>query len=69
MRLWLFLLFAVIFSGCVASPLMEPTPESKYPDLGLAPELSGDVWLNVNAPLRLVDLRGKVVLIDMWTFG
>jgi hypothetical protein len=39
------------------------------PDLGAAPELENEVWLNVDAPLRLADLRGKVVLLDMWTFG
>ena len=39
------------------------------PDLGPAPELTNEVWLNVDAPLRLADLRGKVVAIDMWTFG
>jgi hypothetical protein len=44
----------------------QPAP---YPDLGPAPELTNDTWLNVHSPLRLADLRGKVVLIDMWTFG
>ena len=39
------------------------------PDLGAAPELNNEVWLNTDRPLRLADLRGKVVLIDMWTFG
>jgi hypothetical protein len=38
-------------------------------DKGTAPELTNDVWLNSEAPLRLSDLRGKVVLLDMWTFG
>ena len=39
------------------------------PDLGIAPELANDIWLNVDAPLRLADLRGKVVIVEMWTFG
>ena len=38
-------------------------------DLGPAPELTNDVWLNVDQPLRLADLRGKVVLLEMWTYG
>jgi hypothetical protein len=32
---------------------------------GPAPELENEVWLNTDQPLRLVELRGKVVLIDM----
>ena len=39
------------------------------PDLGTAPELSNDIWLNVDSPLRLADLRGKVIALEMWTFG
>ncbi len=38
-------------------------------DLGLAPELANETWLNTDQPLRLEDLRGKVVLLEMWTFG
>lgn len=37
-------------------------------DLGPAPELHNTVWLNVDQPLHLADLRGKVVLLEMWTF-
>ncbi|MDA1000101.1 MAG: hypothetical protein O2807_06240 [bacterium] len=33
-----------------------------------APEFRAGPWLN-SAPLKLADLRGKVVLIKMWTFG
>ena len=43
--------------------------DSAYPDLGPAPELAGDIWLNSEGPLRLPEMRGKVVLVDMWTFG
>jgi hypothetical protein len=52
----------------MAPTAAEPTAEP-LPDLGVAPELENEVWLNVDAPLRLADLRGKVVLLDMWTFG
>ncbi len=38
------------------------------PDLGTAPELTNTVWLNTDSPLRLADLHGKVVGLEMWTF-
>ncbi len=50
-------------------PGVEMVQTSSLPDLGVAPELKNEVWLNVDAPLRLSDLRGKVVLLDMWTLG
>lgn len=43
--------------------------ETDLPNLGPAPEITNDIWLNVSDPLRLSELRGKVVLLDMWTFG
>ena len=42
---------------------------SQLKDQGVAPELTNEVWLNSDAPLRLGELRGKVVLVDFWTFG
>jgi thiol-disulfide isomerase/thioredoxin len=42
---------------------------ASLPDLGPAPELTTTTWLNVESPLRLADLRGKVVALEMWTFG
>lgn len=35
-----------------------------------APDLDGATdWLNVAAPVTMAQLRGKVVLIDFWTYG
>ncbi len=51
-------------------PNVGETPvEIDLPNLGPAPELHNEIWLNTSESLRLADLRGSVVLIDMWTFG
>jgi hypothetical protein len=48
----------------------KPSPEVlDLPDLGSAPELANEVWLNTAEPLHLQDLGGKVVLLEFWTFG
>lgn len=54
-----------------AEPTSAQTPSNRadLTDYGTAPELTNDVWLNTDAPLRLADLRGQVVLLEMWTFG
>ncbi|MEW5942076.1 MAG: hypothetical protein AB1750_20615 [Chloroflexota bacterium] len=61
-------------AACAVAPASNPSPvptmkTSSLPDLGPAPEFVNDVWLNTDAPLRLADLRGKVVAVEMWTFG
>ncbi len=34
-----------------------------------APEFpAGLEWVNTDRPLRLADLRGKLVILDFWTF-
>lgn len=69
----LFFFFGPIFAGCAgggdSSSTQKTNPVEVYPDLGEAPELTNEVWLNTDAPLRISELRGKVVLLDMWTFG
>ncbi|OGK08517.1 hypothetical protein A2767_05465 [Candidatus Roizmanbacteria bacterium RIFCSPHIGHO2_01_FULL_35_10] len=45
------------------------TPSSSLPNLGPAPEFTGIYkWLNVDKPLTIKGLKGKVVLIDFWTY-
>ena len=57
----------------VASDLAAASPTSLPPvsleNFGIAPELNNETWLNTDTPLRLADLRGQVVLLEMWTFG
>jgi thiol-disulfide isomerase/thioredoxin len=50
--------------GC-ASPA---NPQPPAGDREAAPELDGGTaWLNTAGPLKLADLKGKVVLLDFWT--
>jgi cytochrome c biogenesis protein CcdA/thiol-disulfide isomerase/thioredoxin len=45
------------------------TPHGELRDAGVAPPLHPDgVWIN-SKPLTLAQLRGKVVLIDFWTYS
>lgn len=46
-----------------------PGHRSSLDDYGPAPELENEVWLNAHEPIRLENLRGQVVLLNMWTFG
>jgi thiol-disulfide isomerase/thioredoxin len=76
-------LLALLLFGCSAQQTTQPTQNdiqrhteessmpktASLPDLGPAPELTNDIWLNVDSPLRLEELRGRVVIVEMWTFG
>jgi hypothetical protein len=33
-----------------------------------APEIAGGPWIN-SAPLTMAGLRGRVVLVEFWTYG
>lgn len=67
----------LLVSGCTPAARIEAggqeKPEPAQPEpprkLVAAPELDGGVaWLNTAGPLRMKDLRGKIVLLDFWTF-
>lgn len=53
------------------SPVSEPTRDTR-PFAGNVPAPdfpTGLDWLNVERPLTMADLRGKIVLLDFWTYG
>jgi hypothetical protein len=45
------------------------TVKSNLPDLGPAADFNSSPWINADAPLTLSALRGKVILVEFWTFG
>ncbi len=46
-----------------------PTITSKYAGKVNAPDFpAGLDWLNTRSPLSLADLRGKLVILDFWTY-
>ena len=51
------------------TPVRSPAAGKALPDYGPAPDFAGiDRWLN-GRPLTMAALRGKVVLIDFWTYS
>ena len=48
--------------------LVEPAAAQILPLGAPAPEIAGGPWIN-STPLTLSTLRGRVVLIDFWTYG
>ena len=74
-HLFLLVVSLTLYSACQAAGAPQTQMEQQaidppsLSDLGPAPELENEVWLNTETPLRLADLGGKVVLLDMWTYG
>ncbi|MCJ7726942.1 MAG: redoxin domain-containing protein, partial [Acidimicrobiia bacterium] len=48
-------------TGTTPESLAGTTPAFEFP--------TGVDWLNTEGPLTMADLRGKVVLLDFWTYG
>lgn len=43
--------------------------QDRHGNLGKAPELIGDEWINAPRPITLASRRGKVTMVEFWTFG
>jgi thiol-disulfide isomerase/thioredoxin len=81
----LFLVLALVISACTfpdteVAPTPEPDgvtatsvavdPTASTATTYTAPSFpEGLDWLNTDAPIALEDLRGKIVLLDFWTYG
>jgi hypothetical protein len=64
------LLLLLITTGCNFISEQDPIEvKNELPIISEAPELTNKIWINSDRPLRLSDLKGKVVLLEMWTFG
>jgi thiol-disulfide isomerase/thioredoxin len=50
-------------------PFPTPEPRLRLSDAGPAPEIANETWINSDGPLTLASQRGKVVLLEFWTFG
>lgn len=63
---WLLIAFLCLIGLALAHVKPEARAASRQ---AKAPELDGGIaWLNTAGPLRMKDLRGKIVLLDFWTF-
>ncbi len=57
---------AAAAAGATSAEVRMSTHAGREPAPEFQPELE---WLNVERPLTLRDLRGKLVLLDFWTYG
>jgi thiol-disulfide isomerase/thioredoxin len=62
---------AMVYATGSAERLLSPfgvSAEYESSESAIAPELAAGDWIN-SEPLRLENLRGRVVLVEFWTFG
>lgn len=63
----------MIAAAIVAASFLISVPDisqanSSLPVIGPAPEIAKGRWIN-SEPLKLSELRGKVILVDFWTYS
>jgi hypothetical protein len=45
-----------------------PRPGKALTNGAAAPDLAGENWIN-SKPLNITNLKGRVVLVEFWTYG
>jgi len=60
--------YATGFTKQLLSPFRSSSAAYKSSESATAPDLATGNWIN-SEPLKLKELRGRVVLIEFWTFG
>ncbi len=61
-------LLACVFATLAYVLLLQMPTIAYAQEAWAAPEINSPTWLN-SEPLRLTELRGKVVLVEFWTYG
>ena len=61
----------LLAAAAITGGLLSAAPGAAQSERGpSAPEFTGiDGWLNTEAPLTIAGLRGKLVLVDFWTYS
>src|SRR3954467_5861309 len=67
-RVWPVALMLVPFGALVLLLWVNPTPPAAAAQRAVkAPDFEGAAgWLNTAGPLRMADLKGKIVVLDFW---
>jgi hypothetical protein len=60
--------FWALIAVAAAIWVIWPKPGTAITSGQPAPDLAGENWIN-SEPLTIADLRGRVVLVEFWTYG
>ena len=67
---FLSVLFLWVLGGIVLAQESTPSPQDLFEGQVSAPEFPlGLDWINVDHPLTMQGLRGKIIILDFWTYG